>query len=115
MLLGIKEAKDVEGIFYEFQYKTIVRRNEKSEHFGCFKNNDKQTFEMVTSIFMRSLNDYLRLINSWRCLYGIYEYAVLGMVSTKSYRTPEIINMIYQRNNFKFIPYYNNTTVEYIQ
>ena len=108
MLLGYEESKEVHGRFYEFKYKTIVRRNSKSEHFKCFKGNEFNTFELVTSIFCRDLKSFEHIINSWKDLFGIYSYVPIGSVSpNKSYIAPEVVELIYKRNNFKFVPFYN--------
>lgn len=107
MLLGYEESKEVHGRFFEFKYKTVVRRNSKSEHFGCFKGNEFNTFELVTSIFCRNLKSFEHIVNSWRCLYGIYNYIPLGQVrSSGSYIAPEVVELIYKRNNFKYVPQY---------
>jgi hypothetical protein len=115
MLLGHENSNEVHGRFYEFQYKTIVQRNSKSEHFGCFKGNDLTIFEMVTSIFCYNMKSFLHVVSTWKDLFGIYSYVPIGSVNErKSYTSSEVVDLIYSRNNFKYCPYYNDL-YEYIK
>ena len=66
MIIGYNESKDVHGRFYEFLYKTIVKRSPKSEHFGCFKGNNLETFELITSIFCHDVKSFEHIVNGWR-------------------------------------------------
>jgi len=115
MILGYEESKDVHGRFYEFLYKTIVKRNQKSEHFGCFKGNNLQVFELTTSIFCHDVNSFLHIVNGWNDPFGVYTYVPIGEVSPiRSYIPYEVVELMYRRNNFKYLLHYNDLH-EYIK
>jgi hypothetical protein len=104
MLFGFEEAAQNGRRYYEFRYKTIIKRTEKSEGFKCFQGNDLQVFEHESSIFMETESDYNYLVSSWHDHYGIYSYIALGIVKPrKSMSATEVVSLIYQRNNFKHI------------
>lgn len=104
MLFGYSEAEQVKGRFYEFRYKTVIKRTEKSRDFVCFRDNDLQVFEHESSIFMFSEKDFLHIVDSWRDIYGIYSYIPLGFAEhRKSYTASEVVALNYERHKFKYL------------
>lgn len=104
MLYGFEEAAQNGRRYYEFKYKTVIKRTEKSEGFKCFQGNDLQVYEHETSIFMESESDYNYLLNTWIDRTGVYSYIALGIVHPRrGMSASDVVSTIYQRNNFKHI------------
>jgi hypothetical protein len=107
MILGYDEAKKVGGRFYEFSYETSIMRSNKCEHFGCFKDNDKLIFKLNTSVFCWSEKDFEHVVSTWQSQAGglldMYAYRSIGKVSQQGYTAEEVVDLIYKRNNFKYL------------
>lgn len=107
MIMGYEEAKQVDGRFYEFAYRTIVNRTPQSEHFGCFKGNNLKVFILETNAYFWNEKCFEHMLNEWNrnangCV-SMYEYHSLGQTERRSFTATEALERIYARNNFKYL------------
>lgn len=118
MLCGYEEAKNVDGRFYEFKYRTFVKRTKKTERFKCFKDNDLQVFSRDESVFCHNESDFNHLVNSaWKDSTGVYSYASLGQEKpVKSYTASDVVQLIYDRYRFdRLCHYIESGSIEYLR
>jgi len=119
MLLGIEDAKKIEGYFNEYQYQTIVTRKPSSENFGCFKDNDLLFKVIVSYIYCRDDQDYANMIGYWnsKCVgvLDMYKYIPMQRVNRKLYMAFEAVQEHYLRCNYKYtISFNQNGSREFI-
>lgn len=107
MILTFEEARRLGGRFYEFEYATIVSRTEQSKHFGCFANNDSDTFVLKQKIYGWDAKDIMHMINEWNSKSAgpcsMYNYVFLSQTSRQSYTPEQVLERIYASNGFKFL------------
>ena len=104
MLLGIEDAATVKGRFQEYEYSITVKRTVKSENFKCFKDNNLLEFTFKKSMFCNSVSNYFHIVDSWKSD-DVWSYSSIKQsLINKSYSAVEVVELIYNRNQFKYIP-----------
>ena len=119
MILTYDEAQKVNGKFFEYEYETIVVRNENSKHFGCFKGNENLTFKIVQKIYCTSDKWFNHLMDNWEKaangLLSMYSYKGLGRTCEQSFTALQVVDRKYKANNYKYLAYLDDLTECYIQ
>ena len=119
MILTYAEAERTSGRFFEYEYETIIVRNEGSKHFGCFKDNDLKEFKLIQKIYCVSDKWFNHVMNGWvkaaNGLLNMYSYKGLGRTCEKSFTALEVVERKYKANNFKYLAYLDDLTGCYIQ
>lgn len=113
MLLGRDEIKtEVKGLFKKFYYRQTINRNDKTKHFKCFKDNDKQSHSSITFVYARNEKDFLDLLTYWSNFYSDKSYDY-NMVSSEAVKNPwltvdEVIQDYYSIRKGSVISYDDN-------
>ena len=120
MILGYEDAKKVDGRFQEFEYLTIVQRNEENKDFACFKDNDNETFTLRCFVYCWNVRCFDHLLDSWNSgctgLNSMYSYSGIRITNRTSYNAVQVLDRIYERNKFNYLPHLMiSGNVEYIK
>ena len=77
MLIGYSNQHEVKGTYFKFKIKVTLLRNKRTEHFGCFTNNDKQSHIYFIDCFADSLQGMFSYIQHWnRQQPNVYIYTI---------------------------------------
>jgi hypothetical protein len=102
MIFTFEEARKTSGRFYEFQYATVIKRSEKSQHFGCFKGNDKEMFIHVSKVYTTDKKCFDHLIEDWnsKCTgtCDMYQYWIVGQVVKESFTAEQVRQRMFDEN-----------------
>ena len=119
MILTYDEAQRTSGRFFEYEYETIIVRNEQSKHFGCFKDNTLETFKLIQRVYCTSDKWFDHIMSKWEKaangLLSMYSYKGLGRTTERSFTALEVVERKYKANNFKYLAYLDDLTGCFIQ
>ena len=119
MTLTYDEAQKTSGRFFEYEYETTVIRNDKSKHFGCFKDNDNPTFRIVQKVYCTSDKWFDYIMSKWEKaangLLSMYSYKGLGRTCEQSFTAMQVVERKYKDNNYKYLAYLDDLTGCFIQ
>lgn len=114
-LLSRIDAEKIRGLFYEYEYQRILERNEHTEHFGCFKNNNTQIFVQNIKIYFHDDKYFDRFVQETdKGIYQVYSYIPLGKTDCKRLTAVQVFERIFNKENNYRMPYYMQQCGDYI-
>lgn len=113
MYLGIQEVRtNVRGAFEKFYFRMTLKRTRKTEHFKCFKDNNKKEHSEIDFLYARNSKDADEMFQHWSNFYNDdswkYEPIRASFLKKEIMSVDSVVDDFHTSKPDKLIHYENN-------